>query len=113
MCQTSNGATNGETSEKGTPHLGGDMEKYGAVARDRTVDLVINSHTLYRLSYNGLLPAIVQQYLMLFLGDFVTYFIDPVHYFIESGGQFLHEFVVLFGDYRTFLGGGDEAVPLE
>jgi hypothetical protein len=26
----------------------------GAVERDRTVDLVINSHTLYRLSYDGL-----------------------------------------------------------
>ena len=31
--------------------------KNGAVARDRTVDLVINSHTLYRLSYNGLVSA--------------------------------------------------------
>ena len=29
-------------------------KEYGAVARDRTVDLVINSHTLYLLSYNGL-----------------------------------------------------------
>ena len=38
------------------------LEKYGAVARDRTVDLVINSHTLYRLSYNGLSPAIERIY---------------------------------------------------
>lgn len=29
---------------------------YGAVARDRTLDLVINSHTLYLLSYNGSIP---------------------------------------------------------
>ena len=29
------------------------MERYGAVARVRTGDLVINSHTLYLLSYDG------------------------------------------------------------
>ena len=39
------------------------IDKSGAVARDRTVDLVINSHTLYLLSYNGLIPAIIRPYL--------------------------------------------------
>ena len=29
------------------------MIEDGAPARDRTEDLVINSHTLYRLSYRG------------------------------------------------------------
>ena len=29
-------------------------EEYGAAARDRTVDLGINSPTLYQLSYSGL-----------------------------------------------------------
>ena len=31
-----------------------DVQKYGAAARDRTVDLGINSPTLYQLSYSGL-----------------------------------------------------------
>ena len=30
----------------------------GAVERDRTADLVINSHTLYQLSYDGLMWAV-------------------------------------------------------
>ena len=46
--------------------------KDGAVARDRTVDLVINSHTLYRLSYNGLESVNNPRYINLSPGSFLT-----------------------------------------
>ena len=39
-----------------------EWNKYGAPARDRTVDLVINSHTLYLLSYRGLISAKMDRY---------------------------------------------------
>ena len=44
------------------------VEKNGAAARDRTVDLGINSPTLYQLSYSGLMLTILVLYKNLSLG---------------------------------------------
>ncbi len=49
------------------PTIFEEKTKSGAVARDRTVDLVINSHTLYRLSYNGLFCVNNPRYIKLSL----------------------------------------------
>ena len=74
----------------------------GAVARARTVDLVINSHTLYQLSYDGKVYLPIVGVILKSCGKLRLQF---AYFLFEGGdetGHVLHVFVVAVGRLRAF-----------